>query len=242
MVIVRLLAPAAFLAFFSAVSWAQLGPAALRTPPEMTTIWAAKPEPSPFVAPNRPLWKLSDILSTHAGQKDWSVLLVRDPGGLTAQYIQMGPGEKTKTMLFADSSIFWVVQAGQIRFTIDGQEPFVASKGFMVHVPQRTRSPWKRWAMCHRCALKPATPVPRRMYPITRRPIPIKGATYMRRRLGRRSPRLWQLQALSGFPEGYRGGRRQAPEWLYPRWRDLRQYRARPGRAQAARQRSRTFP
>jgi mannose-6-phosphate isomerase-like protein (cupin superfamily) len=180
MAIVRLIAPAAILAFFSAVSWAQPGPAAVRTAPVMTTVWAAKPEPSPFVAPNRPLWKLSDILSTHAGQKDWSVLLVRDPGGLSARYIQMAPGEKTKTILFADSSIFWIVQAGQIRFTIEGQEPFVASKGFMVQVPQRTQFtletvgdvPSLRFEVSH----TRASP----LYPISETPDPIKGATYMR--------------------------------------------------------------
>ena len=29
-----------------------------------------------------------------------------------------------------DTREWWFIQDGQIRFTIDGQEPFVASKGF----------------------------------------------------------------------------------------------------------------
>ena len=33
----------------------------------------------------------------------------------------------------------WVVWGGQIRFTIEGQQPFVATKGFLVQVPQRVR-------------------------------------------------------------------------------------------------------
>jgi mannose-6-phosphate isomerase-like protein (cupin superfamily) len=49
----------------------------------------------------------------------------------------MAPGEKTKTQFWADDRIFWVVQSGAIRFTIEGQEPFVATKGFLVQVPYR---------------------------------------------------------------------------------------------------------
>jgi mannose-6-phosphate isomerase-like protein (cupin superfamily) len=49
----------------------------------------------------------------------------------------MAPGESTPTRFYADNPAWWVVQDGQIRFTIDGQEPFVASKGFLVQVPYR---------------------------------------------------------------------------------------------------------
>ncbi len=49
----------------------------------------------------------------------------------------MAPGKKTKTIYYADNRIFWVVQDGAIRFTIQGQEPFVATKGFLVQVPFR---------------------------------------------------------------------------------------------------------
>jgi mannose-6-phosphate isomerase-like protein (cupin superfamily) len=148
--------------------------------PAMTLAWAAKPLVSPFVAPNRPHWRLSEILGNHAGQKNWSQLLVRDPGGLTAQYIQMAPGEKTKTELFPDSSIFWVVQAGQIRFTIEGQQPFVASKGFIVQVPARIPfsmetvgdAPSLRFEVSH----TRATP----MYPLSEAPTQIGDHKYIR--------------------------------------------------------------
>jgi len=148
--------------------------------PTVTMAWAPKPLASPFVAPNRPHWKLSEILKRHAGQKSWSQLLVRDPGGLTAQYIQMAPGEKTRTEFFADSSIFWVVETGEIRFTIEGQEPFVAGKGFIVQVPQRIPFhmetvgdvPSLRFEVSH----TRATP----MYPISEVPAEVKGHKYIR--------------------------------------------------------------
>ena len=42
-------------------------------------------------------------------------------------------------MYWGDDRVFWVVWGGQIRFTIEGQQPFVATKGFLVQVPQRVR-------------------------------------------------------------------------------------------------------
>ena len=53
----------------------------------------------------------------------------------------MAPGDaETRTQYYGDDRVVWVVWGGQIRFTIDGQAPFVASKkGFMVEVPQRVR-------------------------------------------------------------------------------------------------------
>jgi len=35
--------------------------------------------------------------------------------------------------------VVWVVWGGQIRFTVEGQQPFIATKGFLVQVPQRVR-------------------------------------------------------------------------------------------------------
>ena len=45
--------------------------------------------------------------------------------------------DQPKTVFYADDRVFWVVQAGAIRFTIEGQEPFIATKGFLVQVPYR---------------------------------------------------------------------------------------------------------
>ena len=110
-------------------AWAQRG---------AITAWAPQPEKlAPFRAPNKLHKKLSDVLARHKNQKAWSetMALTRD---YIAEYIQMAPGEKTKAQFWADDRIFWVVQSGQIRFHIEGQEPFVASKSFIVQVPYRT--------------------------------------------------------------------------------------------------------
>jgi mannose-6-phosphate isomerase-like protein (cupin superfamily) len=103
-----------------------------------TIAWAPKPvKPTGWKAPNKPLWKLSDLLRDHKGQASWRQTVVSD-NTLHADYIQMAPGEKTPRRLHPDTREWWVVQDGQIRFTIEGQEPFVASKGYLVQVPYRT--------------------------------------------------------------------------------------------------------
>ena len=102
-----------------------------------TIALAPKPaELTPYVEPHRPHWTLSEVLEAHAGEQNWSHTVV-DDAHLEARYISMAPGESTPTAFYADNRAWWVVQEGQIRFTIDGQEPFVASKGYLVQVPYR---------------------------------------------------------------------------------------------------------
>ena len=112
--------------------------------------WAPMPtEPSKWIAPNRPHWKLSELLAKHKGEPNWTESVVND-ATLRAEYISMAPGAKTPRRLHPDTRAWWIVQDGQIRFTIDGQEPFVARKGFLVQVPYRTSTAWKRSAIRRR--------------------------------------------------------------------------------------------
>jgi mannose-6-phosphate isomerase-like protein (cupin superfamily) len=105
---------------------------------EVFYAWAPKPAaPEGWKAPNKPVWRLPEILTAHQKQKSWVQPVVRDKD-YAADYIQMAPGEKTRTRFYADDRTFFVVWGGQIRFTIQGQQPFVASKGFLVQVPYRT--------------------------------------------------------------------------------------------------------
>jgi mannose-6-phosphate isomerase-like protein (cupin superfamily) len=142
--------------------------------------WSPKPVPlTAWVAPNRPHWKLSEILAKHAGQKAWTENLVEDRD-FSAKYIQMAPGQKTEPRFYADSRIFWVVQDGQIRFHIQGQPDFVASKGFLVQVPFRI--PYSMETVGDKPALRfeviqsGATP----LYPIDQTPPSTPGKHYIK--------------------------------------------------------------
>ena len=49
----------------------------------------------------------------------------------------MAPGEKTKCMFYADDRVFGWVYSGQVKITIDGQQPFTATKGYLFDVAPR---------------------------------------------------------------------------------------------------------
>lgn len=99
--------------------------------------WAAMPESLPgYVPPNKPVTRLSEVLAKHQGQQSWTEPVFSDHIWEGA-YISMAPGVRTPRRMFQDHRVFWFVQDGQIRFDIEGQEPFIATKGFMVQVPKR---------------------------------------------------------------------------------------------------------
>ena len=100
-------------------------------------VWAAhKLQETPYKSPNKPIWHIADILKAHKGKASWDqpVLLTRDYDG---HYISLAPGEKTKCLFYADDRTFGWIYSGQMKITIDGQEPFTATKGFMFDVPGR---------------------------------------------------------------------------------------------------------
>lgn len=99
--------------------------------------WVFKPKQAPYVGPNRPVWHIADILAQRKGQTDWAQPVVKDEWFLV-QYISMGAGKKTPVSFEADNLIWFVVQSGEVRFTIRGQAPFVAPKDSIVQIPMRT--------------------------------------------------------------------------------------------------------
>ena len=111
-------------------------PAAAQAPASNLKLgWAPKPLSAPFVAPNRAHWRLAELQKAHAGEKSWSQVVVRDANQLMAAYIQAAPGEISPRIFYSDTTSFFVVQSGQLRVMIEGVEPFIATKGFVVQVP-----------------------------------------------------------------------------------------------------------
>ena len=145
-----------------------LVPAAAQPDAKIWYSWSPKPVPmTQWKAPNKPIWRLSEIMASHKGQADWVQPIVRDQD-YAADYISMAPGKQTKPQFWADDPIFWYVASGQVRFHIEGQEPFVAGKGFLVQVPYRNvywmetvgNEPSVRFEVVrsHRTPLYPAAP------------------------------------------------------------------------------------
>jgi mannose-6-phosphate isomerase-like protein (cupin superfamily) len=101
------------------------------------TSWVPK-KMVPYTAPNKPITRIDAVLAKHKGKKSWKEDVI-NTDRYHAQWIQMAPGEKTRTIFYADDRTVWIVWGGQVRFNIQGQEPFVATKGFMVQTPLRMR-------------------------------------------------------------------------------------------------------
>ena len=144
---------------------------------------------SEYVAPHKPHTKLTEVLAKHKGQSDWVEPIV-DDDNLHADYISMAPGKKTPRRMNADTREWWVVQDGQIRFTIDGQEPILASKGYIVQVPYRTM--YTLETVGDRPSLRFEVNIARarKMYPIDSKPVPVAGMDFVRSRVSAPPPPL----------------------------------------------------
>jgi len=145
--------------------------------------WAPMPtEPSAWVPPNRPHWKLSELLAKHKGQANWTEAVVND-STLRAEYVSMAPGTKTPRRFHPDTRAWWIVQDGRIRFTIEGQEPFVAGKGFLVQVPYRNIYSMETVGDTPSLRLEVNIGGATTMYPVDEKPAPLPGFDFVKVRI-----------------------------------------------------------
>jgi quercetin dioxygenase-like cupin family protein len=149
-------------------------------------VWSPKSvAPPDWTPPHRPHTKLADLLAHHTGQTDWVETIVEDET-LHAAYISMGPGGRTPRRANIDTREWWVIQDGEIRFAIDGQEPFVASKGYLVQVPYRTF--YTMETVGDRPSLRFEVNIARarKIYPADTAPVPVAGMEFVRSRIAGR--------------------------------------------------------
>jgi mannose-6-phosphate isomerase-like protein (cupin superfamily) len=146
-------------------------------------VWAAQKIPeTPYLAPNKPIWHIADILKTHRGRQSWDqpVLLTRDFDG---HYISLAPGAKTKCQFYADDRVFGWIYSGQVKVTIDGQEPKTLSKGWAFNVAPRLsycmENSGSEPVVFFR--VTPANQAP--SYPDSETPAPLKDYRYVKARI-----------------------------------------------------------
>jgi mannose-6-phosphate isomerase-like protein (cupin superfamily) len=148
-----------------------------------TLAWAPVPAaPNAWVAPNKPHWKLSELLASHKGKANWRQQVVAD-SLLQADYVQMAPGTKSKRQFHADNRVWWVMQAGQIKFMIEGQDPIVASKGFLVQAPYRNIYSMEVVGNEPALFLEVTTTGTQVLYPIDETPEPATGVDFVKVRI-----------------------------------------------------------
>ena len=127
---------------------------------------------------HHPHTKLSDVLARHAGQKDWTETIVDDES-LFAQWISMAPKEKTPRRMNGDTREWWIVQSGSLKFTVEGREPVVATKGFMVQVPYRTLYQIENVGNEPALRFEVNVTRARKLYPMDETPTPLAGFDYV---------------------------------------------------------------
>ena len=112
-------------------------PATRPAPPPPLHFWSPKKTPyAKYVAPNKPLTKLADVLAAHKSEKSWSHPVIRNKD-LVADWKQIASGQTTTQLAYSDNRTAIIVWSGQMKVSMEGQEPFVASKGFEIDIPYR---------------------------------------------------------------------------------------------------------
>src|SRR5579872_103573 len=101
------------------------------------TWWVSKTEGGVYKPPMRPLWKLSDLKQMHAGQNNWQEQIVLDPEQ-DATYNSAAPGTKFDVRMHPDTPTVFVVVAGEVHFTVEGQPPATGRRGSIVNIMKST--------------------------------------------------------------------------------------------------------
>ena len=134
---------------------------------------------TPYKTPNRLIWRIADILASHKGQQSWTEAVVRTRD-FAGDYISMAPGEKTKSTFYADDRVFWWVEDGQMQVTIEGQQPFTATKGFLVDVAPRLAFSIENNGTTPVVFFRVSPNGEMPSYPIDETPAPVKGWKFIR--------------------------------------------------------------
>ena len=81
--------------------------------------------PNAYNAPNRPIWRLSELTQMHAGQNKWSQQIILDDEE-NVTYNSGAPGAKITRRMHPDTPTVFVIIAGNLRFNVEGQQPVTA--------------------------------------------------------------------------------------------------------------------
>jgi mannose-6-phosphate isomerase-like protein (cupin superfamily) len=131
---------------------------------------------------HRPHTKLRDVLARHAGASDWAETIVDDES-LFAQWVSLGPGKKTPRRMNGDTREWWIVQSGELKFTVEGREPVVATRGFLVQVPYRTLYQIENVGSEPALRFEVNVTRARKLYPLDETPEPIPGFEHIATRV-----------------------------------------------------------
>jgi mannose-6-phosphate isomerase-like protein (cupin superfamily) len=141
-------------------------------------VLSPKAESTGWMGVHRPHTKLRDVLARHEGKSDWAETVVDDES-LFAQWISMAPGQKTPRRMNGDTREWWIVQSGELQFTVEGRAPIVATKGVMVQVPYRTLYQIENVGDEPALRFEVNVARARKLYPLDETPTPLAGFDFI---------------------------------------------------------------
>ena len=86
-----------------------------------------------YTPPNRPLWKLSELLAMHRGQNNWSQDVLKDDLQIVT-YNSAAPGTKFIPRLHNETATVFFIMKGNVHFNVEGQDPVTATRGGIVNI------------------------------------------------------------------------------------------------------------
>jgi len=84
------------------------------------TWWVAKTKGGVYIPPNKPLTRLADLKAMHAGQTNWTEVVVKDPED-EASYNSAAPGTKFGRRMHPDTGTLMVVERARCISTSQGR-------------------------------------------------------------------------------------------------------------------------
>src|SRR5690349_24466621 len=99
--------------------------------------WVEKTKGGVYIPPMRPLWKLADLKQMHAGQNNWREQIIKDPEQ-DVTYNSAASGSRVGARLHPDTPTVFVVIAGEMHFTVEGQADAKATRGSIVNIMKTT--------------------------------------------------------------------------------------------------------
>ncbi len=120
-------------ALLGSTALAQTAPA--RAPSQQ--FWLEKTKGGVYKAPMRPVWHLADLKKMHAGQDIWQEQIIKDPEQ-DATYNSGAPGSRYDPRIHPDTPTVFVIIAGEVKFTVEGQAPAMAKRGSIVNIMKTT--------------------------------------------------------------------------------------------------------
>jgi mannose-6-phosphate isomerase-like protein (cupin superfamily) len=175
----RIFQPLVGLAFALASAGATLAFARIAAAQEAPLmVLSPKAKSAGWTGVHRPHTKLRDVLARHEGKAEW-VETVVDDESLFAQWISMAPGQKTPRRMNGDTREWWIVQSGELQFTVEGREPLIATKGVMVQVPYRTLYQIENVGDVPALRFEVNVTRARKLFPLDETPTPLGGFDYV---------------------------------------------------------------